>query len=157
ARATMGSRSGRQASAGLLWALATAILAIAYASPEGPHPLNIAEVHGVKARSDGRHLQQTFGTSSIVPLVIDDAPCLSFNADDSALVLAPGGGFAGYATVHSNGYDSNGLSILRVNVTTMGFEGQLYFGSTNSSLDASNFRAMLSTDLPDGCPATTRP
>ncbi|KXZ49983.1 hypothetical protein GPECTOR_18g139 [Gonium pectorale] len=113
----------------------------------------VAEVQGVKTRS-GRQLQQSFGSSSIVPLVIDDSPCVSFNADDASPVLDHDGNIVGYTTVHSNAYDAEGLSVLRLDVVVLNFEVNYYFASVKSTNATSNIRAHLSTALPNGCPST---
>jgi hypothetical protein len=98
-----------------------------------------------------------------VPLVIDDSPCVSFNADDSSPILDPDGRIVGYTTVHSNGYDSDGLSIMRVDLVTLNSGTFLYFSAVNGSAagssagasnrTAANVRAWIGTGLPDACPS----
>ncbi|PNH10098.1 hypothetical protein TSOC_003206 [Tetrabaena socialis] len=90
-------------------------------------------------------------------MVIDDSPCVTFNADDASPVLDGQGVIVGYTTVHSNKYDSQGLSVLRLDVVAV--MSNLYFASPNSSMlaGATNIRAKLSTDLPTACPSSGDP
>ncbi|KAG2454181.1 hypothetical protein HYH02_001216 [Chlamydomonas schloesseri] len=131
------------------------------------HQLHIEEVQGIRVRS-GRQLSQTFGGSSIVPLVLDESPCVSFNADDSAPLLDSEGIIVGYATVHSNGYDSSGQAIMRLdvaailqgltfanaNLSTAGSSSSSGSNSTATGAGARNIRATISPDLPDACPSS---
>ncbi len=95
------------------------------------------------------------GSSSIVPLVIDDSPCVSFNGDDASPLLDSNDAIIGYTTVHSNGYDEKGLSVMRIDVVAV--LANLYFGSTDAAVNGTNVRAMLTTELPTKCPADADP